>query len=275
MNKQVIIGDGSEYINTLVSAAVPHRLIYTNNSVRVQIGENDIVFSNKLISMRDLGFIGRCKDDVIKNSEILHIPERHPIFYKIYPMKYGHYCELYEIDISSAFWDTAFREGIISERIFLQGETVKKDVRLMAFGAAATVRRTFDFDGRQYVSAGEEVNDAGRRAYFYVASRVVSAMREVCEAIPGQACLYWVDAIVCTPQYKDYVCGRLFSQGWQIKTKRLTDCRHFLEKGAAKVWAVTEAETGRKKEFREFPRKNKNRVSALINTVFENKTNFL
>lgn len=271
MNKKTVIGDGSGYVSTLVATKTPHKIIYTNNSVRVIVDDNEIIFSEKQISLRDLGFIGRCKKSVIENAERINLPERSPIFYKIYRMKFGQYEKLFEIDISSAFWDTAFECGIISDRIFNQGETVDKDVRLMAFGSAAAVKRSFVFDGERYTDPVEEVNEYGRRAYFYVASQVVSLMREICDQIPGAACLYWVDAIVCVPEYREFVCKKIFESGYQMKVKVLEKCHHFQDKSGAKIWDVIEKETGRQKQFKEFPKRSSRGVPGLINNFLDNK----
>lgn len=259
-----LIGDGQNYVETLVHTNTPHKITYTNNSLSVELTDGrEFIFTDKFLTMQDLSFIGSTKKDVILNAERLRIPERKPVFYHIYPAKFGNYGELVEIDISSAFWDTAYKEGIISDRTFIRGESVAKDVRLIAFGSAAAVRRSFVFDGEKYSESMEESSVWGRRAYFYVASKITALMRSICDDIPGKAYLFWVDAIICSSEYKDFICKRIFSENFAMKAKHLLDCKHFSESGAL-VWEVTEKETGRVKRFKEFERKNPG-ISYIIN----------
>lgn len=264
-----LCGNGQSYAETLVQTGTPHKITYTNNSVEVEVNETNYIFTDNNLSAAELGFIGRAKKCVIEMSEKLRLPDRNPVFAKIYPAKSGFYGNLTEIDISSAYWETARKVGLISDKIYLQGNSVEKKTRLIAFGAAAAVKRSCNFDGFMYSNYYEEYNEHGRRAYFYVASYVTKIMREICDEIPGAAMLYWVDAIVCKPEYAPFVCRRIFEHGFSMKQKTLTDCILSYE-NRVPVWTVTEADSQRKKQFRGH-RKGTQAISRMINEHLEKK----
>lgn len=252
-----IIGEPAAYIETLVKSGIPHRLEYTGGSCTVIIGGEKTIFSDTSLSPAELGFIGLTKKEVVLQSEKLRLPETSPIFTRIFnTFPAGNYPQMAEIDISAAFWDTAFRAELIGQRIFERGERVRKEVRLIALGAAAAQKRWFEFDGTEYVDAGTDSDKWGRRSYFYVASVVTSVLAEICNAMPGAVALYWVDAIVVRPEYAAQVKKKLFEAGYIFKEIPLENCSLKIEKGGEKVWTVTEKATGRIKNFRQFPKKN-------------------
>jgi len=264
-----ISGSAEPFLKTIIDQKKQHTVIYTNNSVLVSIDQREYIFSDSDLSLHELGFIGRAKKQIIQLAEQKQLPERSPIFYRIFPHKFTSYEYLTEIDLSSAYWIEAFRCGLLTDGIFKQGEQITKKSRLIAFGSAATVRRSFFFDGEKYTDMAEDFNEYGRRAYFYVASNIVSAIRSICEKIPGAVLLYWVDAIVCLPEYAPFVCREFSNLGYPFKTKGLRDCRHFQKNPPTgpKVWSVTEIDSGRKKEFTEHRKKKS--ILNLINANFE------
>lgn len=270
MKSEHINSSADSYINSLVESGTPHIMTVTGGSTTVKIDDGPaLVFSSVDLTPYELGFIGMVKREVISAAENLRLPERKPTFYHIYPFRpAGGPHTLTEVDISSAYWDTAFREGLLSPRVFEAGERVRKPVRLIALGAAAAVRRTFIFDGKEYTDATEETNEWGRRAYFYVASKVSGLCRQVCDTIPGAAVLYWVDAVVCLPAYADQVKRLFFEAGFTFKTKPLIDCYFEISATGEKKWQVIESDSGRIKEFRQFPRRRNFEIMQTINRNF-------
>lgn len=253
------------YINSLIQSGTPHSVTYSGDSVTVDIGGKKIHFSGGDFSPKELAFIGWAKRDIITAAQELNLPERKPIFYHIEKWeKSGFIGEMAEIDISSAYWNTARKEGLLTSRVFDIGETVKKDVRLVAFGSAAAIKKTFVFDGKHYTDFSTCENEYGRRAYFYVASKVVALLRDICNAMPGAAALWWVDAIVCRPEYADFVRRKMFEAGHGCKVLPLDGCRFEISDGAKK-WTVTERNTGREKCFREFDKKRSFKIPQTIN----------
>lgn len=259
-----------QYLKSLILSKIKHTVQYTGASTKIIFEDGKkVVFTSAELAPKELAFVSMARADVIGNSKLIRLPERNPVFSHIYNWrKLGDNGDMAEIDINSAFWLTAYLEGILSDRIFRLGESVRKEVRLIAFGSAAAVRRSFYFDGERYADAKEEINEDGRRAYFYVASKVTAMLRGICDEIPGEAALYWVDAIVCTVPYCEYVQRRIFEHGYAFKTKHLIDCNFRVTKEKEKIWTVIESQTGRLKEFRQYPKRRNFETINLINSSF-------
>lgn len=257
MNKQkthLVGADYSIYAAALVDSGTPHRLTLTGRSAKIEVGENEVLFSGSEMTPRQLHFVGVAKKEIIKNAQILRLPDRRPRFTRIYPGAPVYLKAATEIDISGAYWNKAFSLGLLSQRTYLDGLSFPKPVRLVAFGAAATIRQISIFDGIEYSDHEEQSSDHGRAAFFYVADQICRDMGRICEMIPTAALLYWVDAIVCLEKYSDFVCRELFSAGYEVKKKSLCD---IITKDALGKISVKckEADTGRIKEFLFFKRR--------------------
>lgn len=266
-----IVGDGEHFAEMLVNSSTPHRLIYTNNSISIETeGGNTMIFSDQELTPFELSFIGMTKAEVSRAAEGMRLKMCSPKFFHIYDTRPGFY-DSCEVDINSAYWECAYRLGLLSKRIYETGNSVSKTARLIAFGAAATIRREFVFDGHIYVSCSEASNKWGRAAYFKVAQIVTNTLRDICSEIPGEALAYWVDAIFVSDRYANYVQKRLFDEGYFFKVKKLSECEFFIDQSdpaapGRRTLRMIEKETGREK----FLRLGKPKKAFLSGLVHEN-----
>lgn len=268
MNKVNINGEADNYIETLIDSGTPHTLTYTNNSVKVETKNAVVSFSGVELTPFELGFIGMAKNEVRKKSEEYKLRMCNVEFFYLYKQRSGFY-DVTEVDISSAYWETAYRVGLLSKRIYETGNSVSKDARLIAFGAAATVKRVFEFDGQNYYACSESSCRWGRAAYFQVAKIVTSTLRGICSEIPGRAYGWWVDAIFVDSLYCDYVKKRLFEEGYFFKEKRMVSAEYLETEAGQRVWKMEEPD-GRKKEIKQcFSGKNdEKKVFSLLKDFF-------
>lgn len=212
-----------QYTEMLVQTKTPHIIKTCPNSTTIRANGKNWFFPNgDKIEPEYLNFIKQVKREVIENAEYLNLKKVEPQYFgftKLYGE--GYIYNALEIDIKGAYWVTAYREKLITESTFLKGLEVPKRVRLMAFGAAATLKDVFEFDGNEYTIKEPEFSDAGRNAFFHVAKIVADTMRRIMEPMPAQVILYWVDAIFIHSLYAPWVYKKLDEMGYEYTTKNI------------------------------------------------------
>src|SRR5689334_4292288 len=132
-------------IDMLCADGVPHTVKISPSSVTVTAfgRQNYIPFEQstdqKQIQAEHLNFIKDVKTCVIEAAEQLQLKEPKPKYINfLAPPALGEVVrDAVEIDISGAYWNCAYKMGLISDALFEQGLQVPKFVRLVAFGAAA------------------------------------------------------------------------------------------------------------------------------------------
>jgi len=144
--------NGEYYCNMLIKMGIPHTKKTCTNSMSVEFkmdGKRQFYFFpfGESVDRKYLNFIHDTKQEIICNSERLNIEYKKPRYIGCAPCENVHYTNAVEIDISSAYWKQAYNIGIISEQTYRLGLFVPKNVRLIAFGSAATKKDVFYFDG--------------------------------------------------------------------------------------------------------------------------------
>lgn len=253
----------STLIESLIKSGTPHRVTYTNRSTKIEVGESVMLFSPSDFSNKELSFISKTKKHILS----LGIANKKTAFkfFDIVWQKKAVPERLTEIDISGAYWECAKKLGYISHEIYAQGLEVDKQVRLAAFGSAATIRSVAIFDGKKYSEFDTFFDENGRAAFFNVALEVSNLLRS-CGKVPGSMVLYWVDAVVMLPEFCSIAESVFSENGYGYKKINLTDCRFAVSKDGKKTLSCTE-QGGRKKAF--------NRLASHRNDVLEKIKNFL
>lgn len=103
--------------------------------------------------------------------------------------------ELYEIDLSSAYWELAYKSKFISKDIYEEGQSVNKIVRLMALGNLAKRPTNFEFDGNSFVSIEKDEYPLTSGFFFDVSRQTDQIMKMLTILIGFNFLFYWVDAI--------------------------------------------------------------------------------
>jgi len=215
--------DYTVYADFLVKIGAKHTILLCPNSATVKVDGKSYFFPNgERVPPVHLNFITKTKKEVIEAAERKKIGKQNPKYFgfgKIYGER-----KLYnflEIDINGAYWETAYKEGLLSESTYQKGLTVPKRVRLMAFGAAASMKDVYEYDGKSYSIKDPIYNEYGRRAFFHVAALVGKLMSDISSMIPSVFLLYWVDAIFVHSLWSVYVFQRLESAGYEYTTKEI------------------------------------------------------
>ena len=213
----------SQMQDFLINTQTPHTIKICNNSTSIKVHKKTYFFSeNEKIDPSYLTFIKEVKSEVCDNSERLNIPTKKPQYFGFNGISKKRIIRnAVEIDINGAYWQTARKLGLITETTYQKGMEVPKQIRLMAFGSAATLKDVYVFDGEQYTDSYNEFNQWGRNAFFYVSNEVTELIKSILEKVPGIFSLYWVDAVFIHSLYQSYVCEALENAGYDYKIKQV------------------------------------------------------
>ena len=156
---------------------------------------------NKLFTAQDLSFVNKVRNH-IENNDINDLfykklyTESEIDYIQVSPkMKEGDvYTNVYCIDLTAAYWRTAYLLGIIDKNIYQLGENMSKPVRLASLGSLAKRKTTWDFDGKSY-SRENVVLSPHSNLWFAICKRVSDIMTKAKIALGDDFYFYWVDGI--------------------------------------------------------------------------------
>lgn len=219
----------------------------SSSTIKVEGGKRPYFFPNgEPIDPQYLQFIKSVKKEVCENAEMKQPPlkEETPKFIRFSPLFSDSFysTDFVEIDISGAYWFTAYDYGLLTRTTYEAGLLVPKRVRLMALGSAATTKDVSFFDGTEYKHLGVEFNKYGRMAFFAVAKRVDEIMNNALDILHGNAVFYWVDALFVRKNFAAWAAQSIRDYGYEVKEtpllwllgdrleKKISGCRNLGER---------------------------------------------
>lgn len=224
-----------ETIDSLRENKIPFELQQTTYTMKLKfLGKEREFIQGGNLNGYELNFI-----KTVKN----HIKEKFPNVPNIYKPEFYRYnflptCEhnFYEIDLSGAYWKTAFLLGYISEEIFnlpktinekAGKEVIRKHARLVSLGTLAKKTFTIIFDGKEnkYIEP-EPLPTEG--IFFHIAEETSLIMATCADIIGNDFLFFWVDAMFCKPQSENQVKEIFTFFKYDFKTKF---CEHSFRKG--------------------------------------------
>ena len=100
---------------------------------------------------KELFFINRVKKHIESTApKVPNFKRSHIKYIGANKMKFGHYYNAVEIDLTGAYWEAAHRNNFIKEEIYLAGKEVSKKARLIALGNLAKTKTILKI-GRAHV----------------------------------------------------------------------------------------------------------------------------
>jgi len=205
------------FLSTIIDMKIPHRLTVSRNRRTLELPKATYNFSDTDIKMNDLSLIKKVKNEMIKKGD--PAVSRNPDFYKLNKnIKSTFIRDVCEIDITKAYWCAAKKLEYIDQETYMKGLVLDKKSRLVAVGAAATVKWQMVSDGEKYVSFSEEMSPSGRSAFFHICQEVSNAMSE---AFDTDCYLFWVDAMFCSRSALQRVTETCKSFGFEVKEKNI------------------------------------------------------
>ncbi len=225
MRKQAIkrhpfpLGSYESVIGMLIDSRTPHKTTITRNRRAIEVSGVEYSFSDTQIDPKNLNFIKQTKAMLISaNAEPATAADVNFFFIGANNGSSHIIRDVVEIDITKAYWFAALHLGFISEEHFEKGLLVDKVSRLVAIGAAATVKWEMEYDGSGYVSFDETISPQGRNAFFTICKRVSSA---ISSAMGDTGFLAWVDAVFCPASEAEAVEAALSEFGFESKRKNI------------------------------------------------------
>lgn len=173
-----------------------HRVIQTSNTKKIECEDGNYIGFYNYLKKIDLLLIGRVKRHVIKEN--LRYKKRiKKIDYvtKLIP-KINKGADYYAIDITKAYWYTAYKECFITGDLFKEGLKNKysKTARLISLGALATKPLITDFDNGTHKNV--EVFELETATIFYRCAEVVNDLMHLIKfGLKDDFTFFWVDCV--------------------------------------------------------------------------------
>lgn len=152
------------------------------------------------LTFRDLLFIKKVKDYANQLNNIPKKIDRKKIYYvnrnterieKLNVLKR----DLFEIDLTGAYWELAFRFEYISETLYNEGLQVDKKVRLIALGNLAKRTAVLEYTGSEFLPIHYLKSEQTENIFFDVAQHTDYIMRRLAILAGDEYLFYWVDGI--------------------------------------------------------------------------------
>lgn len=273
MAKRVVyISDDSDIIKRLVSWKAPFTVEITGSTRTVISHKTNTKYicSDSRMQMKTLGFIRSVKT-FAGNCGIDKSPftARDIDYYRFRDIMPGVYRDVIEVDVKEAYWRGAFDKGYISEEIYLKGQKIPKKDRLIAFGALATVKHRYYFDGESVKPTGIECNETTRSYFFDVARDLDVLMKSVFDLLEYSILWYWVDAFFLKKESQGHVRSQFYKHGLDCSLKYI-DRIEVVMQGRTKV-ITCYMEDGEEKTFYIKPvsgiEKSANEYTDLVNDI--------
>jgi hypothetical protein len=188
-----------EFVFNLKKNCIPFELTQTmfTKKIKCEFGEFNFVEFGNVMKPKDLGFINvvkkhcteNCKKVFFDRSAIQYIGES-----KL-KKNYNYSKDIYEIDLTGAYWNFAYKEGFITEQIYLRGLEVPKKVRLISLGNLAKRSLYLNFDGNNYAKPVYIKSTETEHVFFKVSELTDILIRKLVIISKKDFLFYWVDAI--------------------------------------------------------------------------------
>lgn len=186
-------------VATYIKHKKPFTYIIQNQTITVDCKYGSYTTRNTDYTIDDINFIKEVKQTIVKNG--LHhqyIGERTK---KVMYFKYSSqirpgddFRDCINIDLSAAYWETAYMLGLLSKDTYKRGFKVSKQVRLAAIGSLAKKKRVYEFDGRK-----QRLLDITRSETEFlwdvICDRVGDLLCRVADKCGDDFIFFWVDGI--------------------------------------------------------------------------------
>lgn len=240
----------------------PYVMKATNTRVYLDSQLGSYMTDDNKIPMRELGYIDRVKQHIIKNNLYQAIPKvkETSIHYFRYAKRLRpgfRIKDCFEVDMKSAYWEMTNNHNLLDPSLYILASKINpdtkmpfmsKETRLAAIGALARRQRVYTFDGEKEIMTRHRSKET-EHIWDYICFKVGRIMREAEKAAGKDFVFFWVDAcFVSSAKARDRVIKVFQKHKYDfteidIKDIQVVDDKVHVEKRKKIV----------KKKFRKFP----------------------
>ncbi len=179
---------------------MPYVLTIQNETLTIKSKFGNYTTQNSTYTIDDINFIKKVKKYIIDQGLFIAYEheDRKPVIYFRYSkdLRIGNVFEnVTNIDLSSAYWETANKMGLLSKAIYKEGLKVPKQVRLAAIGSLAKRVRSFEFDGKKVTKLPDIINENTEFLWDAICTRVAKVLLDTAGLCGKDFIFFWVDGI--------------------------------------------------------------------------------
>lgn len=205
---------------------IPYTVEIQNETFTVRSKRGHYTTRDSTYSIEEINFIKDVKNYIIKNQ--LYLEHRQTNVKKVMYFKYNRklkpgnvYHNVINIDLTSAYWETAKMLGLLSDELYLRGQSIRKQVRLAAIGSLAKKRRVYKYDGKKVSLVEQKRNELTEFLWDVICDRVGSLLLATAKGVGGKFIFFWVDGIYVEKGAEGLVKKYFNSAGYECKITKL------------------------------------------------------
>jgi len=221
-----------EFIDSLVRKGVKFKIVKTSSKFRIITDTHDYTYQANYSDLKpsEMYFFKYLEKNIIPvkledaqtiRARINYIYYNRSIMHEVrHENKVLVFNDCFEIDLNSAYWESARRLGIISAEVYERGLTLSKKVRLMALGNLAKRPINMYFDGQKYHSERAPIPPMAKY-FFACADYTDNVIAEIFNRNVDFCLFYWVDALFVKGEIKREICAYLDEIKFPYKVKSI------------------------------------------------------
>lgn len=214
----------NDFIEHLHFSNIPYRYEKCGTSMKVKSSEGDYQCTSSSIPRTQLWFISKVKKHIMSKKIKKDKTSKSSVSYFEYSnfKKSKEFKKVFEVDISNAYWRTAYNLGFISESIYHEGNTLDKVTRLAALGALARNPTKVNFDGKREKITENKPDKKTSFIWFQIAKKIGDIMKEARILLGSDFIFFWVDGIYFKKEKNiKFVQSLIDFYNYQSKVKKI------------------------------------------------------
>lgn len=243
MKTVILYNKPLEFIDNLVKKGIRFKIEKTSSKFRIITDTHDYTYQANYsdIKKAEMYFFRYLESNIIPvkledadtiKARINYIYYNRSIMHEVrHENKVLVFENCYEIDLNSAYWESAKRLGIINEDVYKRGLSISKKVRLMALGNLAKRPINMFFDGKKYTSS-RTPQPPTAKYFFACADYTDNVISSVFDRNIDFCLFYWIDALFVRSEIKDEICAQLDKISFPYKVKfidKITFQKEYIE----------------------------------------------
>jgi hypothetical protein len=211
----------------------PYTIEISNHRLALK-GENDTFMnSDGMMDAKELHIIKQVRHDIIKYDLAKKIPSafkkkaivKKNVLYYNYSDSIQRNTQLgpcVEIDLSAAYWETAYKLGLITDELYKKGEGISKRTRLAAIGSLAKRKLIRAFDGQKEYTI---IDKRRETSYLWdvICYHVSLVMQDAAKAAGKDFLFFWTDALFVNEKAAKKVVSCFTKHGYNCKSYKIDD----------------------------------------------------